>query len=77
MNSHSNSEKWLNISTAGRLPAKQAFYKVWFEGKALTPQETLLLRQIYQKYPMNAPDFNTWLKMTVRQIFENYVAEKK
>ncbi len=74
-------EKWAVLTrAAGKETRKvkqvrEAFRKVWFDREPLTPQETSLLQTIYQKYPLEAPDFDTWLKKTVFDLFEKHTQE--
>lgn len=64
-------QKWQAIRNAGGYAAAVAFDKVWYKNQPLTEEETRLLQDLYKKYPLDAPDFNTWLKQRVRQIFES------
>ncbi len=74
-------EKWVALTRAAGQETKkvkqvrEAFWKVWFDQKPLTPQETSLLQMIFEQYPLEATDFDTWLNKTVRDLFEKHAQE--
>lgn len=51
----------------------QALQEVW-EGGSLNTIEDYRLRQLYAVLPFGAPDFDTWVKQTLRQIQEENAA---
>lgn len=50
-----------------------ALDRVWYRGGTLMSQEKKALRTVHQKHPFGQPNFNAWVRQTLRQIFENAV----
>jgi len=49
--------------------------KLWYEGGKLTEAEEIALRGVYERVSFGEENFNTWLKRTLRQVFESYALE--
>ena len=75
VNSGTNSQQWNNIRIAGGNAALQAFNKVWYQGGIISSQEEIILKKLYQQYPMGESNFNNWMRRTTRQVFEKSVDE--
>ena len=50
--------------------------KVW-NGWALTPEEEAQLRRIHAQHPMGQPDFDTWLRTTLKEAFDAFDARRR
>jgi hypothetical protein len=48
----------------------EALERTWYYSGWPTEAEEVRLRAIHQEFPFGQPDFNTWLRQTLRQIHE-------
>jgi len=39
-------------------------------GGSLTPEEERKLKSVYERYPFGATDFNTWLKVRLKEVHD-------
>ena len=51
--------------------------ELWKTGKTLTPQEETRMRQVHAAHPMGQPDFDTWLRVTLRQALNEYLGRQR
>lgn len=64
-------ERWSSISQQLSSSLLSALARVWYMGGKLTSEEEAKLKAIHQENSFNQPNFNVWLKQTLRQIQEN------
>ena len=63
--------KWAEISATGGLRALTLFNGIWYEKKPLSREAEIELLPLYEKYPMDEPNFKAWVKQRMRQVYEN------
>jgi hypothetical protein len=63
-------QRWNAVSERLDTRLLQALVRVWYQSGKLTEEEEVRLRDIHKDYSFGQPNFNTWLKQTLRQTHE-------
>ncbi len=62
---------WGNVRPSLDSGSLGALNRLWYGGGQLTPSESSRLWGVHKSNPMGQPVFNTWVKQTLRQSYEN------
>jgi len=66
-------ERWQAISARLDSSLLKALERVWYRSGKLTESEEARLQDIHQEFSLGQANFNTWLKQSLRQLYENSV----
>ncbi len=64
-------EQWSQIGSVINYDGLLALDRVWNQEGTLTPQEETYLKTIHDQLQFGQPNFQIWVKQTLRQIQEN------
>ncbi len=62
---------WGNVRPSLDSGSLGALNRLWYGGGQLSPSESSRLWGVHKSNPMGQPVFNTWVKQTLRQSYEN------
>jgi hypothetical protein len=66
-----NVDRWEQVSAQLSGSDLRTLNSFWREGGEILPEQETKLRAIHEQFPFGQPNYQTWLKQTLRQIQTN------